>query len=62
VLERCEEKKEQTQETGLKVGHYIIQRRTLSRSCLQRKSGGKPPHSKMLGRMAPAWTRRTVEA
>ena len=38
-------------ETNLKVGHYIRQRKRLSRSCLRRKSGGKPPHSKMLGRV-----------
>jgi hypothetical protein len=43
-----EEKKEQTQETDLKSGR-ILQRKTLSRSCLRRKSGGKPPHSKMFG-------------
>ena len=29
---------------------YILYRKTLLRSCLRCKSGGKPPHSKMVGR------------
>ena len=33
----------------LKVGHYILQSKALSRSCSGRKSRGKPPHSKMFG-------------
>ncbi len=35
--------------TDLKIGHYIQWRNTDLRSCLRRYSGGKPPHSKMLG-------------
>jgi hypothetical protein len=45
VLDPYEEKKQQTQETELKIGHSILRRKTPSRGWLQRKSGGKPPHS-----------------
>ena len=42
-------RKRENPKAGLKPGHDILQRKTLSRSRLGCKSGGKPPHSKMFG-------------
>src|SRR5208283_733368 len=52
---------EQTQESDLKSGQ-VLERKILSWSCLRRKSGGKPPHSKIVERVKGEDSPRASEA